>query len=230
MKTYALISSAKSTEIERLKAIFRKFLRISSPEVATQFQGMAAMVSHPPAAMSSHNSSVSLQSSQSLFQSLSDRLGSVVEERKDTKTHQQGAGGGAGRGSSSMESDSINSSTYPPVSETPQQDLVKLTDDLEMLRAYFTAAENNLKELKDRKAEIKHLMKSWEEEFIQTNLRKPTSQERKTLMEDMYEEYQAIQEEITEILEQREKGLKMKVKIEYLLNLRMKQLASGTSL
>ena len=230
MKTYALISSAKSTEIERLKAIFRKFLRISSPEVATQFQGMATMVSHPPAAMSSHNSSVSLQSSQSLFQSLSDRLGSVVEERKDTKTHQQGAGGGAGRGSSSMESDSINSSTYPPVSETPQQDLVKLTDDLEMLRAYFTAAENDLKELKDRKAEIKHLMKSWEEEFIQTNLRKPTSQERKTLMEDMYEEYQAIQEEITEILEQREKGLKMKVKIEYLLNLRMKQLASGTSL
>jgi DNA repair exonuclease SbcCD ATPase subunit len=217
MKTFALISSAKATEIDRLKVIFRKFLRSSSPTVAAQFQSSSSRGGRGGGMMSSQNSSASLQSSQSLFHSLSDRLGSILQEDRNLKPVKK---------TSSMESDSINSTTYPSLSETPEQDLVKLTDDLEMLRAYFAAAETDLGELKERKGEIKSLMKSWEEEFIQTNQRKPTREERKTLMEDMYEEYQAIQEELAEILEQREKGLKMKLKIEYLLELRMKQISS----
>lgn len=193
MRTIALISTSKATEVDRLKVLKRRFAR----RAPASYTG-----GNNESSGSHHGSQTSLSSSLSNVQSrsrdLSERSGSYMS--KDDP-------------SISLRSDA-SSRSLKVAKESLQKDIAKMSDDLDMLQSYVATADEDIKDLRSRKDECKQAAKQWEEDFIRDNKRKPTAVERRTQVEDLYDEYAGLQEEVAEVLEQREKAMKMIAKIE----------------
>ena len=192
MRTIALMSTAKAAEVDRLKVLKRRFLRRAPASYAGSEHESGSQ-----ATLSSSPSNV-----QSRSRSFSERSSSYISAAS-TKDESM----------ASVQSDA-SSRSVRVAKESLQKDIAKLSDDLDMLNQYMSTADEDMKELRARKEECKLAAKQWEEDFVRDHKRKPTVAERKTQVEDLYDEYANIQEEIAEVLEQREKAMNMIAKIE----------------
>ena len=192
MRTIALISTAKATEVDRLKVLKRRFVRRAPAAYAGSVNESGSQASL----------SSSLSNLQSRSRDLSERSSSYISATKEESM-----------ASMSLKSDA-SSRSLKFAKESLQKDIAKMSDDLDMLNQYISTADEDMKELRARKEECKQAAKQWEEDFIRDHKRKPTVAERKTQVEDLYDEYANLQEEIAEVLEQREKAMKMITKIE----------------
>jgi DNA repair exonuclease SbcCD ATPase subunit len=188
MRTIALISTAKATEVDRLKVLKRRFARRA-----------------PSSYAGSNNDSVSQASLSSSLSNMQSHSREITDKSESYM--------GKDDASMSLQSDA-SSRSLKFAKENLQKDIAKMSDDLDMLQAYVTTADEDVKELRNRKDECKEAAKQWEEDFIRTNKRKPTVAEKKVQVEDLYDEYSNLQEEIAEVLEQRDKAVKMIAKIE----------------
>ncbi|CAE7460653.1 unnamed protein product [Symbiodinium microadriaticum] len=183
MRAIALISTAKATEVDRLKVLKRRFARRAPASYQSSVNDSGSQVSL----------SSSLSHAQSRSRALSEKSSSYLAKEESLT-------------SVSMQSDA-SSRSLKFAKENLQKDIAKMSDDLDMLNQYIATADEDVEE-------CKQAAKQWEEDFIRDNKRKPTMTERKTQVEDLYDEYSNMQEEIAEVLEQREKALRMINKIE----------------
>lgn len=147
------------------------------------------------------------QKAQSQSKELSERTESFISEDR------------------SMSYSDSNKVTRHHVRERLERAIAKMTEDLNSLNSYIANAETDIQTLRARKLELKDAARHWEEEFIAKYKRKPTASERRVQVEDLYEEYASVQEEIAEVLEQKDKALKMAAKIENSMKVKANRLS-----
>mmetsp|Transcript_20940 Transcript_20940/g.30183 ORF Transcript_20940/g.30183 Transcript_20940/m.30183 type:complete len:1570 (-) Transcript_20940:113-4822(-) len=195
MRTCALISTAKATEVERLRVLQRRFSRRAPEGYAGNNANSSSLLS------------TSISQAQSQSKELSERTESFISEDR------------------SMSYSDSNKVTRHHVRERLERAIAKMTEDLNSLNSYIANAETDIQTLRARKLELKDAARQWEEEFIAKYKRKPTASERRVQVEDLYEEYASVQEEIAEVLEQKDKALKMAAKIENSMKVKANRLS-----
>lgn len=107
---------------------------------------------------------------------------------------------------SSLDSDA-NGWKY--IREGVEAELVKLNAELGILRSFLKTAENELSDLRAKKNEIKRVAKEWLDAFIKEHNRHPTAEEKNQHAENLYDEYAAVQEDLSDILSRREQATTM---------------------
>ena len=199
MRVFALIATAKNTEADRLKVLKRKFARKA-----------------PPDYVPSEDSSVasSLQYQGSTLSQLQTASADLREHSKNTFDSKM----------PSIRSDA-SESEFRELRESIESEIVKMSDELDMLKNFIRSADKDIDRFRSKKAKLKSDAKKWEQAFQQKHGHKPTVEQRKVQAEDLYEEYANIQEGLSQALESRERALKMVTKIEHNCDRRRRKLA-----
>lgn len=198
MRVFALIATAKNTEADRLKVLKRKFGRQAPPD-------------YLPSEESSVASSFVQQRS----------LGRVHAASADLREHS--------RNTYESKAPSIRSdageSEFREIREGLEAEIVKMNDELDMLKNFIRAADTDIDNFRGKKTRLKSEAKKWEQGYLQQHGRKPTVEERKSQAEDLYEEYAKLQEGLSQVLESRERALKMVTKIQQNCDRKRRKLA-----
>jgi len=198
MRVFALIATAKNTEADRLKVLKRKFARQAPPD-------------YLPSEDSSVASSFVQQRSISRAQAASADLREHSRNSYESKapTIKSNAG----------EAD------FREMRERLEAEIVKMSDELDMLKNFIRAADTDIDNFRNKKTRLKSEAKKWEQGYLQQHGRKPSVEERKLQAEHLYEDYAKLQEGLSQVLESRERALKMVTKIQQNCDRKRRKLA-----
>ena len=205
MRVFALIATAKNTEADRLKVLKRKFV-----------------LQAPPDYLASEESSVFSSSQPGVGRSGLDSLGQIQAASVDLREHSKNTFESK---MPSIRSDA-GQSEYRELRESLGGEVMKMSDELGMLKNFIRAADIDIDQFRSQKSRLKSDAKKWEQAFRQQHEgRKPTLEQRRVQAEGLYESYARLQEALSQALESRERAIKMVTKIQQNCDKKRRKLA-----
>lgn len=206
MRVFALIATAKNTEADRLKVLKRRFARQAPAEyLPSEDSSVMSSVVHGA------GGSVHHQGTLSQMQAASADLQEHSRNTYESKT-------------ASIRSDAPDGE-FRVLKEELQGEVMKMSDELDMLKNFIRAADSDIDVFRGKKNRLKVDAKKWEQGYQQQHGRRPTVDERRAQAEGLYEAYATLQEALAQVLEGRERALKMVTKIQQNCDKKRRKLA-----